>query len=182
MVDPKVRISSVSEADSNGFVCVEPLQLTIPFEKSLRSRRMQIRNQSEMVIVCRIFDWMFYFWFARIWKTNYMFYWGWMLFEILRKFCVYKAAGYNGSQTPLELGILQRGAPEKLSGVSKNRKFVGEFLNWFTITNFLHKSSWISHGLNSQKFPWSWLWISLSDITVIWSHMNFMSCQGFCIL
>ena len=65
-----------------------------------------------------------------------MFYWGWMPFDFFGKLLVYKADGYNGGWTPLELAILQRGAPEKLSGVSKNRKFVGEFLNWFTFTIF----------------------------------------------
>ena len=68
MVTPKVPISSVSEADSNCFLRVELLQLIRQCEKPPGSRRMKIRNQSEIILVRRIFDWLFYFRFARNWR------------------------------------------------------------------------------------------------------------------
>ena len=68
MTIPKVRISSSSEVDSNCFQRVEPLQLTIRCEKPPGSRRMKIRNQPEIILVRRIFDWLFYFRFARNWR------------------------------------------------------------------------------------------------------------------
>ena len=55
-----------------------------------------------------------------------MFYWGWMPFDYFGKLLVYKADGYNGGRTPLELAILRRGAPEKLLGLLENRTQEGD--------------------------------------------------------
>ena len=148
MTIPKVRISSGSEADSNCFQRVESLQLTIRCEKPPGSRRMKIRNQSEIIIVRRIFDWLFYFRFARNWSLTVLFYCGWMLFSFLAKFFVYEADGYSFGWKPLELAILWRAAPGKQSKPLKNREHWYEVWDFPTGAHHFHKSAFNITVLN----------------------------------
>ena len=66
MVSPKVPISSLSGAHSSGFVHAEPIQAIRRREKPSGTRRTKIQTASEIIIVRRIFDGLFYFEGTRI--------------------------------------------------------------------------------------------------------------------
>ena len=66
MVSPKVPISSLSGAHASGFVHAEPIQAIRRRENPSGARRTKIQNASEIIIVSRIFDGLFYFKGTRI--------------------------------------------------------------------------------------------------------------------